>query len=136
MTKKIKVPMFDGHTVKEMEIPGPYESLEDAMEANERAGRLFFSRDTMKAFDSRPGEILFGRFFIDNISNFDHTARVFKICVVYDDGEVFHVCQPPDGWDGEERAWTDEGESWKSHWDTYEGAETALLTIAEKGERS
>ncbi len=58
-------------------------TLADIRRANRRRGFFFFSPDTIKGFDSRPSPIVHEGtgliYFVDNIKNYDGTARVFHV---------------------------------------------------------
>src|SRR5690606_20233361 len=66
-----------------------FENIQQIKDANEALGHFWFSKDTMKGFDTRIVEGLhYGHLFIYSDRNYDDTGRDFKIAYAFNTGHV------------------------------------------------
>lgn len=78
----------------EVTVPGPWQRISDVRDANAAVGHYWFSKDTMRFFDSRVESALYGgRFFITSEKRgFDDDARrTYAVRVAMDDGKIEQI---------------------------------------------
>ena len=72
-----------------------FRNITEIKKANKAAGRFWFSPKTAKFFQSRvETPIMSGRYWVESTTNYDDTAREYKLCVVDASGDIEYIFKP------------------------------------------
>lgn len=67
----------------------PYKTIAEVRAANKATNHFFFSRDTMRFWQTRiHGGLRRGRFFITSEDNYDRTRRLYSVREAMPDGSI------------------------------------------------
>lgn len=66
-----------------------FKNMKQVMKANKDIGHHWFSKDTMRFFNSRvESELIEGKYFITSEDNFNRDARLYSVRIVNKDGTI------------------------------------------------
>lgn len=91
--EKFSVYMSHRKTLAKVQVPGPWTSVGQIMQANSEANQFYFSDNSVRSFDSHTESRVFaGRFLIESVSH-PLQDRLYQVLAVTDKGIVLIVAQ-------------------------------------------